>query len=148
MNPRERVQDPAPYRHRTSLFWLWFGIVAAPALWFAQEWLNYAFSSYTCYPGDTPLIAVPAGWNWYRFGMYGIHAAAFLVALAAGYVSWRAWAATRDEEPGGLYQTMELGEGRTRFFAVWGMMFSVAFLGAILFETLASIIVPLCGGAT
>ena len=148
MNPRERVQDPAPYRQRASLAWLWFGVIAGPLFWFVQEWLNYAFSSYTCYPGDTPLAAVPAGWNWYRSGMYGIDAAAFLVALTAGYVSWRAWVATRGEKPGGVDEAMELGEGRTRFFAIWGMMYSVAFLGAILFQTIASIMVPLCGDST
>jgi hypothetical protein len=148
LNPRERVEHPAPLRGRASLTWLWIGVVGAPVFWFAQEWLNYGFSSYTCYPGDTPLEVVPAGWNWFRTGVYVFDAAAILAALIAGYVSWRCWIATRAEMPGGAEAALELGEGRTRFLALWGMMYSVAFLAAIIFETIASIMVPLCGRAT
>ena len=148
MTPREEIQHPAPYRQRAGLLWLWLGVILAPAFWFALEWLNYGFSSYTCYPGDTPLDVVPTGWNWFRSGMYVFDAVAILVAIAAGYLSWRCWVETRGEKPGGAEAALELGEGRTRFFALWGLMYSGAFLVAIIFETIASIMVPLCGRAT
>jgi hypothetical protein len=148
MSPRERIAHPAPYRGRAPLIWLWVAVIAAPAFWFAQEWLNYGFSSYTCYPGDTPLAKVPPGWNWFGTGMYVFDAAAIIAALIAGYVSWRCWVATRAEKPGSAAAAFELGEGRTRFLAIWGLMYSAGFLLAIIFETIASIMTPLCGGVT
>jgi hypothetical protein len=148
MNPRETIRSPAPYSGRAPLVWLWVGVIAAPAFWFAQEWLGYAFSSYACFPGDAPLDRAPAGWGWVRIGIYAFDGAAIIAAMLAGYMSWQFWLATRDEKPGGAAAALELGEGRTRFIALWGIMYSLAFLGVIIFETIASIMVPLCGRAT
>jgi hypothetical protein len=57
-----------------------------------------------------------------------------LVACASGaFVSWRLW-------------RRGAGKGRDRFLALWGVMSSLGFFGAILFNVFASILVPPCQG--
>ena len=61
-----------------------------------------------------------------------------VVALAgvrrrARLVSWRV-----------LASGVDAGEGRNRFLALWGMMSSLWFFAAILFNIIASVTVPPC----
>jgi hypothetical protein len=51
----------------------------------------------------------------------------------------------KDEMEGDHFALIDVGEGRTRFMAMWGMLFSSGFLIAILFTTIASVMVPSCG---
>ena len=50
------------------------------------------------------------------------------------FVSWRGLAGVRPRQ------------GRNRFLALWGMMSSLWFFAAILFNVFASIMVPPCAG--
>ena len=71
-----------------------------------------------------------------------IGAASF--AILGGIVSWMSWNATQDEKKGGAHEALHTGEGRARFMALWGIMSSLWFLGAIVFGTIGSMVVPLC----
>ena len=94
--------------------------------------LGYGVTAYVCYPGDHPVgLGAGAGrcsrrcWRSTRIA---------LAACAAGaLVSWR-----------GLAHACAPGEGRNRFLALWGLMSSLWFFAAILFNVIASVMVPPC----
>jgi hypothetical protein len=135
---------PAPHRHKVSLFALGFGLAAAPLAWAAQTVFGYALSSHACFPGATPRAApLFAGAEQIAVAMNLI---AIVVAAVAAATAYRSWRATRDEDDGRASRLVEVGEGRTRFLALWGMLTSAGFLVAMIFASLAILLVPLCGG--
>jgi hypothetical protein len=117
-----------------------FGVLGAPSAWAIQEWSKYALTSHMCYPGSVPAAA--PGWLWPLLLVIDI--AALIVALAAIFVSYRIWHKARDERQGDAGALAEIGEGRTRFFALWGMVGGGAFAMAILFDLIAVLVLPLC----
>jgi hypothetical protein len=140
---RFATAHPARYRHKVSLFALGFGLAAAPIAWAAQTILGYVLSSQACFPGDTPrsaplfTTAAPMATE--------INIIAILVAAAAAAVAYRSWRATRDEGEGRVNRLVEIGEGRTRFLAACGILTSLGFLVAMMFSSLAILLVRLCG---
>jgi len=117
---------PAPETRSVRFHWLLFGVGAAPLFWAGQVMLAYGVTAYACYPGDHPVALADAG---------GLRLILLLfdgIALAGGgagaLVSWRLWRHVKQE--------------RNRFLALWGLMSSLGFLAAILFNVIASLIVP------
>lgn len=134
---------PAPHRHKVSLLALGFGLAAAPLAWAAQTIIGYALSSHACFPGDMPRSApLFAATKQIAVAMNLI---AIVVAAVAASTAYRSWQATRDEDDGRASLLVEIGEGRTRFLALCGMLTSVGFLVAMIFASLAILLVPLCG---
>jgi hypothetical protein len=130
MSPALDSIGPAPETRSPRFLWLLFGCCAAPLCWLGQMMLAYGVSAYVCYPGDHPLGPSVGG------GLY-VPLIAFdgiaLAGCAAGaLVSWRIWARLRP------------GEGRNRFLALWGVMSSLWFFAAILFNVLVSVTVTPC----
>jgi hypothetical protein len=64
-----------------------------------------------------------------------------LAGMAVAFLSWRA---TREEKPGGTASMLEMGEGRTRFLALCGLLGSALFVLATLFDSAMIIGVPTC----
>jgi hypothetical protein len=137
MSPRAAVQPehPPPQRGRVSIVALLFSLAAGPAAWAAQLMLGYGFSSYACFPGDEPYReAPPPGWGGERALLLVINLVCLLAPLAGGTVAYRAWRDTRGEA----------GESRTCFLALCGMLTSLGFALAILFDTAVIAGVPSC----
>lgn len=120
---------PAPETREPHFLWLLFGCSAAPLFWLGQMMLGYAVTAYICYPGDHP-VALAA-----KSPLLAALIAFDVIALAAcgagALVSWRGWQRVR---PG----------GRNRFLALWGLMSSLWFFAAILFNAIASLVVTPC----
>jgi len=135
---------PAPHRSRVGLAALLFGICAAPLAWNAQILFNAALSGFVCYPHDAPLAAplLPGS----RSLMLAVSVAGIAIAIVAGLISWRSWRRTNEERPGSFHHLLELGEGRTRFMAMVGMLTSALFLIALAFGVSVLLLVPPCGG--
>jgi hypothetical protein len=128
-----RVLDPigpAPETRSPRFLWLLFGCSAAPLFWLGQMILGYGVTAYVCYPGDHPLGPSVAG------GLVGVLVAFDLIALAGcaagALVSWRIW------------NQHHADEGRNRFLALWGVMSSLWFFAAILFNVFVSVTVTPC----
>jgi hypothetical protein len=134
---------PAPETRSVKFAALLFGASAAPIFWLGQLMLAYGVTAYVCYPGDHPLAGV-GGW------LFAVLILFDLVALAAcaagGFVSWRAWRQSVQARTEGSRHLLHTGEGRDRFLAMWGMMSSLWFFFAILFNAIASVVVPPCLG--
>ena len=78
-----------------------------------------------------------------------LHRCSIVVAIAGGAAAgsspgaaWRADA----RQAARAHTAQSTGEGRDRFLALWGMMSSLWFFCAILFNAIASVMVPLCLG--
>ena len=98
-SPRERRDDAA----------LWWGIVVPPLAWAADELVGLVFSDFVCDSG-------------HRWVLHAVTAGAFLVAAAAGWISWRAGGAAPASEQGGRV------EDRRRFMRAIGGLTTVFFL--------------------
>lgn len=133
---------PSPHRDRVSFWALIFGACAAPIFWLGQMMLGYGVSAIVCYGSDHPTtIASGAA---LRTALIAFDAVAIVAALAGGAVSYFCWRAVRNEKEGGQRHALDVGDGRARFMALWGIMASLWFFSAIVFSTIASVAVPLC----
>jgi hypothetical protein len=137
---------PSPHRGRVGLGALLFGLFGGPAAWAVQVIVNYALASHSCFLGSIPRSGAPPGWTATWLALLLINIAALAVALAAAEMSRRQWRATRSEQPGSSDTLLQVGEGRTRFLAMCGMIFNLGFLVAIVSDTVAILVVPGCAG--
>ena len=133
---------PSPQRHRVSLATLLFGACTAPLFWLGQLMLGYAVSAFACYPGDHPQVLVATGPL--RAALLAFDMVAIAATVAGGVVALWCLRQVRHEKGASKEAAMAIGEGRSRFMALWGVMSSMGFFCAILFGAIASISVPLC----
>jgi hypothetical protein len=123
---------PAPEARSVRFHWLLFGAFAAPLAWLGHMMLGYGVTAYVCYPADHPVMRTATGPLFAALLLFD--ALALAACIASGLVSWRAW------------QTMRTGQGRNRFLALAGGMSSLWFAAAVLFNIIASLVVPSCQG--
>jgi hypothetical protein len=133
---------PAPHRRNASPLALGFGLAAAPLAWVAQTIIGYALASYTCFPGDTPRAAPLFAHT--RSILLALNAAAIIVAVLGAAVAYASWSATKQERARRPRDIVDVGEGRTRFLAICGLLTSIGFLVATIFASPAIVVIPLC----
>jgi hypothetical protein len=122
---------PAPEVRSERFIVLLLAICAAPLFWLGQMILGYGATAYICYPGDHPQSLTATGPLLAALILFDVVA---LAACAIGaWLSLAAWRRSRN-----------LSGGRNRFLAIWGMMSSLWFFVAILFNTIASVWVTPC----
>ena len=129
---------PSPHRARAGLSAQLFGAATAPLFWIGQLVLSSTLTNMVCRAGSSgPHGALHAS-------LLCFDALAIAAAIAGGLVAHRCWNATHHEASGGSTRALEAGEGRSRFLALWGLLASLWFLFAIVFNTIASLMVPPC----
>ena len=137
---------PAPHRQKVSPGALAFGLVGGPLAWFVQVCANYPMASWPCFPGEHRNLLPQPGSVWTLHAMIGASVAAFVIAVAAFVVAQRAFIRVRHESHGDHTHLLNVGSGRTRFLALWGMIFSAAFAVGIAMTVVAYIVLPRCAG--
>lgn len=136
---------PSPQRGRVSILAQIAGLAAGPAAWIAQLVVDYGLSSYACYPFTEPFQqAPPPGWGGERILLLIVNLACLAASLGGLATAHRVWRRARDEKPGDVHRVIHTGHGRTRFLALCGMLASIGFAVAILFDTAAIVGVPSC----
>jgi hypothetical protein len=138
----ERADHPSPSRGETGLPALLYGLMAAPIAWSVGEVVSATLSQEACFPGTEPL-AEPALAN-LRLLQIAVFAISLLVSASAAMVALGAWRATRSEQAGGPHTLLSVGEGRSRFMALAGLLTSAGFALATLFSIPALVFVPSC----
>ena len=119
---------PAPEIRSPRFLWLLFGACAAPLAWLGQMMLGYGVTATVCYPGDHP---VGLSSNGLLFAvLIAFDVIALALCAAGAWVSWSYW--------------RRVLQGRNRFLALWGLMSSLWFFAAILFNAIASVAVLPC----
>jgi hypothetical protein len=133
---------PAPQRHRLSRLRMAITLIGAPAAWVALMSVNFIAASYSCYPHRIPLDHPlwPQATVW--LNLFSLLCLA--LGLISGHLAWRNWRATRYETGGEKNHAVTIGEGRTRFLALLGLMSSSLFIAAILFTLCAIWLVSPC----
>jgi hypothetical protein len=137
------IGHPAPQRDRLGLLALGIAVFGAPLLWLGQMVLSYMLASYACFPRWEPLRSPLWSGLWTVLLVIGI------LALAGAIGSWllafTAWRKTRSERPGSEHGLLDVGEGRTRFVAMCGLLMSGGFFVVLLFTTVTTLfLVPAC----
>jgi hypothetical protein len=136
---------PAPHRRRISIAALFSALLAAPLAWSAQLLVNYGLASHACFAKETPSHFFRRGWEWVGSATIAVNLACLAIAITAIIASLSIWRRTREEAPGGHESALDIGQGRTRFLAIWGVWSGVWFALQILFATVAIFWVPPCG---
>jgi len=141
------VEHPAPARHQADIGTLAFGLLGAPVIWGVHFLANVTIASRVCSVLAPIKPSITA-----RASVLAIDAIAFVIAITAFSLSMQAWRQTRHEgqdrqESGGstAEEAAHVGEGRTRFMALGGIILSATFTVAILFDTVAALMVSSCG---
>ena len=136
--PGSTAAHPAPHRNKVSLGLLWFGLCGAPLAWIGLEMFSYVLSMGVC----TAQSDAHTGATW--GAMLAASIIAGLIALASIVVAVNNWRKTRHESQGSAHNLLEVGEGRTRFLAMFGLLTSAGFIVAFIFSATTLLVIPLC----
>ena len=140
--PGRSAVRPTPRRGRVSLTLVLVGASAAPLLWLAQMLLSYGISADVCegLPWTTAVFTRPA----LKVTLLAFDAIAGCGAIGGGLLSYRSWRRAGGAGSGGPRDAVDPGKDGMRFLAQWGMLSSLWFLSAIVFNTIASIMIAPC----
>ena len=121
-------------------------IVVPPLFWTLQILLLGSFANYACFPADTPLSLVPDNMRWVQALEIGFNLLAVLATLASGWISLHYYrqAQHKLERSRGPLSLWRLD--RLCFMSLGGILSSGGFLIAVVFETIASLMVLPCHG--
>ena len=122
--------------------WLLAGLAIPAAAWALEMLVGYGISSNAC-----PLTRAPdpqAGFSGEATLLIVLQLVCVIATVASGLMSWRQWRQVRGEKTDSEHSHVTLGEGRTRFMALAGMLTAGVFAVAILFNLLEPIVIPLC----
>lgn len=120
---------PAPRRAQVRVVPLAFGLLAAPLGWAV---LVYAGPALAGLAGGKPAI-----WLLYCVTM--------TLSLAGLVVAMRSYRRSADEQQGSPDEVMEIGTGRTRFLALWGIVVSAGFGIAVAVTAVGLALLPVDG---
>jgi hypothetical protein len=143
MSPNPSVnENPSGARGQTSLAALVYGLVAAPSAWFAAQVFGAGLAQQACFPDYAPLDApglpgVPLAAGLAQF-------AAMVICVSGAVTALLAWRRTRREHSGDGGTLLDIGEGRSRFMALSGILTSLGFLLGLAFSAPAVLLVPAC----
>lgn len=133
---------PSPRRGALSgwgAFWLLF---TGPIAWFVQFNIGTALTSWPCFPAiefrTAPLVE---GMSLAAGLLLGAFALLSLVVLA---LAVRLYRRVGGEQQGGTSELAEIGAGRTRFVALWGIFLNGGAAVAMLATLAALMVLPRC----
>ena len=135
---------PSPHRERVNFWVLLFADAVTPIFWSGQLLLGYIVVANGC--GGMGSLEWSGDGASLRKTLIAFDAVAIMASLVGGLIAYLAWRKTHQEKDGGATNAINTGEGRSRFMALWGMLSSLWFLLAIVFNTIATLTVPLCIG--
>lgn len=138
--------DPAPYAAKLSTGLAFFMLFGGPIAWFAQLCGSVWLLGWPCFPMMDRYAQPMPNYGWTRAGALGLLAICLLISLIAGYVSLAKLRAVRHEKAGRHADLIEIGHGRTRFIAMWGVILGFGFALAILLTIVPFLAVSRCVG--
>ena len=128
-----RPKHPSQHRVRVRWWQQYAGLIGAPLAWMSQMLFAFAMADFGC--GHLAAIGI-----W--LAVAGL--ASVLACAGGGWLAYGVWRRTRHEAPGDQPVAIDTGEGRSRFFAVTGMLSAAIFTAASLITLIALIVVPPC----
>jgi len=135
---------PAPHAEKLSTGMALFMLFAGPLAWFVGLCGGVALLGWPCFPMMDRLTAPFPHYGWTRPAAIVLLLAALAIALIAGFVSMAKLEEVRGEKEGGHVELIEVGHGRTRFTAMWGVILGFGFALAIVLTALPLLLIPRC----
>ena len=138
---RRPFHTPPVTTGRTALL---TAILLPPTAWSLHIVVDYVLTSRACAAAEpnVTLLDRPALWP----AVAVVHLVTLAAIAVTGLVALRHWhRAARHEEgqpPGFL---LDVGEGYRSFLAHWGLLMSIGFFGATLFDTVVLPFIRICG---
>ncbi len=126
-------EHPSPGRKAVATWRQAFGLLGAPLSWMTLLLVDFAAADFGC--GHVPAL---------RLWLIVSAVTSIAAGAASGWIAWSAWQRTRHEAEGDQKIAIEAGEGRSRFFAITGMLSAAIFTIASLFTLLSIAMVPPC----
>ncbi|WP_303830990.1 hypothetical protein [Asticcacaulis taihuensis] len=126
-------RHPSEARHSVSWWRQGGGLLIAPLAWMTLLLVQFTIADFGC-----------GRFNPFAPWLIALGIASILAGGIGGVVAWSVWRSTRHEAEGGEGEAIEVGEGRSRFFAITGLLSSGIFTTASLFTLLAVLMVPPC----
>ena len=136
------IGHPAPGRGAVSALWLWVAFLAAPVIWSLQLAAVGSIAGLACI--ETTGGRDATSMSWAGMTVQAINVLALLLAFAAFALSIVHLRRTRAAAPAPAGGVMGAGEGRAHFIAVWAVVTTILFIGAIAFNTLSVFWEGLC----
>ena len=121
-----------------------FAVLGGPLAWFLQLNADFALASNPCFFDNERSVVPQLSYDWTWHTMIVIAAAAIVVALAATLAALRAHRLASKENRDG--EVHEIGAGRTRFLALWGICLGACSALLIALTALAFFMLPRCAG--
>ncbi|MDY7524614.1 hypothetical protein [Sphingomonas sp. 10B4] len=129
------VSHPAPSRSKVPGWRIALGLMLAPAVFSLQVVVSYVVAAVGCGASDDA-----------RPILIAVNLLAVVLTFGGASIAFANYRATRHEKAGGSSRTEEIGEGRTRFLAYFGLCASSVFGLAVLLQLTAVLIVSTCLG--
>lgn len=137
-------QHPAPQADKLSTGMALTMLFAGPLAWFLQLCASVVLLGWPCFPMMDRLGQPMLHYGWTRLAAAVLLLIALAVAVAAGLLSLRKLREVSDEKEGGHRDLIEIGHGRTRFTAMWGVILSFSFAVVIVLTAIPFLLVPRC----
>lgn len=138
------ASHPSPQRERVDHRALFAALAAGPAAWIVQLVASYAAVGVACTARRTVAAASAAAFAGEPTLLIAGNLVCLAIVVAGGIFCRIAWNRVAGEKAGGPEAALNVGDGRTRFIAVCGMLSSVGFALAVLFNTVEPLIGPGC----
>jgi len=137
---------PAPHGHKLSTPRAYFMLFGGPIAWFVQLCGSVWLLGWPCFPMMDRYVQPMPHFGWTRPAAIVLLVLCTGVALAAGIASLGTLREVREEKEGSHTDLIEIGHGRTRFTAMWGVILGFAFAVAILLTIVPFLTVSRCVG--
>jgi hypothetical protein len=135
---------PASQRNVRSPRQSLFTVLGGPLAWFVQLNADFALASNPCFFDNERSVVPHLSYDWTWRTMIVIAAAAIAVALAATLAALQARRLASKESRDG--EVHEIGAGRIRFLALWGICLGAGSALLIVLTALAFFMLPPCAG--
>ena len=140
-SPPNQIDHPSPGRDKVAVPWLIAGLAIPSAAWTLEMLTGFGVSSNAC-----PLTPIPrkGGFSGEETLLLSVQLVCLIAAIASGFMSYRHWRLVQAEKQDSEHSHLTIGEGRTRFLAIAGMLVAGTFAVAILFNVAEPILIPSC----
>lgn len=140
------AEDPAlaPRPQPVATVPLLATLIAGPAAWITQLVFGYGWSSYACYPFESPRLQAPPAWPGEPWALLALNLACLAVSLAAGALSLSHLRRARRAPSRPRENLAEIARDRTIFLATCAAFSGFGFALATAFNTLEPIMISTC----
>jgi heme/copper-type cytochrome/quinol oxidase subunit 2 len=120
-------------------FWLWFGMIGAPIIWFVHFVIVWAIAEFGCAAGQASTVITGGS---IQVLVIVATVVGVIGTLGSAFVAYRSWRQLERESADGG----ERRQGLQPFMAFMGMILGLLFTVVVILDVIPVFIVSTCGG--